>query len=89
MTVQYKIHTGYKPPAPRVTHVKAGASNFISISMLADGKAPPASSYYGIIGKSESKSVATGAEGRCAIVKKKTFFFLMLLPQYLPLMYFY
>lgn len=28
---------------------KAGASNFISISMLADGKAPPAPPYYGII----------------------------------------
>ena len=28
---------------------KAGASNFISISMLADGKAPPAPLYYGII----------------------------------------
>lgn len=28
---------------------EAGASNFISISMLADGKAPPAPPYYGII----------------------------------------
>jgi len=28
--------------------------------MLADGKAPPASSYYGIIGKSESRSLQLG-----------------------------
>lgn len=33
----------------RVCATKAGASNFISISMLADGKAPPAPPYYGII----------------------------------------
>jgi len=57
MMIQYKIHTRYKPPALRVTHAKARASNFISISMLVDGKTPPASSYYGIIGKSERMSL--------------------------------
>jgi len=62
MIVQYKIHTRYKPPAPRV---KAGVSNFISISMLADSKAPPAPSYYGIIGKRER-----GHASRVALVEE-------------------
>lgn len=76
MTARYKIHTRYKTPARHREQrgAKAGASNFISISMLADGKAPPAPSYYGIIGKSERGVVASEARD-CASWKdqKKRF----------------
>lgn len=55
---------------------KAGASNFISISMLADGKAPPAPLYYGIIeewGGEVAREMTTnkGDVGREARGKKK------------------